>query len=48
MRENDTDMVCSKRGGDVKKHQFLVASPVGKRPLGRQKCREENNIKYRY
>jgi hypothetical protein len=36
---------CSAYGGEKSHVQCLVRKPEGKRPLGRPRCRLENNIK---
>ena len=36
---------CSEYGGEVICIQGLVGKPEGKRPLGRPRCRWEDNIK---
>jgi hypothetical protein len=38
-------MRCGTYGGRRGVHKVLVGKPEGKRPLGRQRCRWENNIK---
>jgi len=35
----------ARMGEDRGVHRFLVGKPEGKRPLGRPRCRWENNIK---
>ena len=36
---------CGAYGGDRVVHRVLVGKPEGKRPLGRPRCRWEDNIK---
>ena len=36
---------CGAPGGDRGVHRVLVGKPEGKRPLERQRCRWEDNIK---
>ena len=37
--------VCSTYGGEERVYRVLVGKPEGKRPLGRPRCRWEDNIK---
>jgi hypothetical protein len=39
------DGTCSTYGGEERLIQILVGEPEGKRPLGRPRCRSEDNIK---
>jgi hypothetical protein len=36
---------CSAYGGKIDVYGVLMGKPVGKRPLGRTRCRWEDNIK---
>ena len=37
--------VCISMGEGISVHRFLMGKPEGKRPLGRPRCRWEDNIK---
>ena len=43
IEKNEMDGACGACGGRV--HRVLVGKPEGKRPLGRPRCRWEDNIK---
>jgi hypothetical protein len=45
MEKNGIGEACSAYGGEVRLIQDLVGKPEGKRPLGRLRCRWEDNIK---
>jgi len=45
IEENVLSGTCSEYGGEVIGIQGLVGKPEGKRPLGRPRCRWEDNIK---
>ena len=42
---NEVDGACGTYGEGRGVHRVLVGKPEGKRPLGRPKCRWEDNIK---
>jgi hypothetical protein len=42
---NEMGRACGIMGEDRGVHRVLVGKPEGKRPLGRPRCRREDNIK---
>jgi hypothetical protein len=45
MEENEMGGACSSVGEGRGVYRVLVGKPEGKRPLGRPRCRGEDNIK---
>ena len=47
LEKNEMSWACSVYGGEERRgvYSVLVVRPEGKRPLGRPKCRWQNNIK---
>jgi hypothetical protein len=43
--ENEMDWACSTMGERRGVYRVLVGKPEGKKPLGRHRCRWEDNIK---
>jgi hypothetical protein len=43
--EDEIGKACSRYGEKMNAYMVLVAKPEGKRPLGRARCRWEDNIK---
>jgi hypothetical protein len=45
VKKNETATACSTNGKSTCAYRVLVGRPEGKRPLGRPRCRWEDNIK---
>jgi hypothetical protein len=45
VKENEIDIACSTHVEDENAYRVLMGKSKGMRPLGRPRCRWENNIK---
>jgi hypothetical protein len=44
MKEDELGWTCSEHGKMINEYKVLIRNPKGKRPLGRPKCRWDDNI----
>jgi hypothetical protein len=45
VKEDEMDRICSTHGEQRTAYRMLVGKPKGKKPLGRPRCRWEDNIR---